>query len=96
MPLVTVKDKFQVTIPAKVRQRVDIRVGDLLEATVHRGGILLRPKAVVDRDSVANELETVLRNAPLAAADQGKSESVILTESIVDIASSRAHRKPQE
>ena len=30
MPLVTVKDKFQVTIPAKLRERVPLCVGDLL------------------------------------------------------------------
>jgi AbrB family looped-hinge helix DNA binding protein len=35
MTLITVKDKFQVTIPAKLRERIGVRVGDLMEATVH-------------------------------------------------------------
>ena len=49
MPLVTVKEKFQVTIPTKVRDQIAIHIGDILEATVEEGSIVLRPKAVVDR-----------------------------------------------
>ena len=49
MPLVTVKAKFQVTIPAGLRKDIDLREGDLMEATLVGDGILLRPKDVVDR-----------------------------------------------
>ena len=48
MPLVTVKPKFQITIPAKLRKGLDLHEGDLLEATVVGDGILFRPKEVVD------------------------------------------------
>ena len=34
MSLVTVKPKFQVTIPAKLRRGLDLREGDVMEATV--------------------------------------------------------------
>jgi AbrB family looped-hinge helix DNA binding protein len=36
MSLVSVKNKFQVVIPQKVRERIGIQVGDLLEAKVER------------------------------------------------------------
>lgn len=49
MPLVTVKNKFQVVIPAKVRQRIGIKIGDLLEATAERGKITFTPKSVIDQ-----------------------------------------------
>ncbi len=49
MPLVAVKNKYQVVIPRKVRERIRLRVGDLLEARVERGKITFTPKAVVDR-----------------------------------------------
>ena len=66
MALVTIKDKFQVTLPAKLRARIGVRVGDLMDATVHEDGILLRPKAVVDRNTVADELERMLRGTAIA------------------------------
>jgi AbrB family looped-hinge helix DNA binding protein len=56
MPLVRVKDKFQVTIPSTLRERVGLDVGDLLEARIHRGVITLTPKRVVDR-RIAEGLE---------------------------------------
>jgi AbrB family looped-hinge helix DNA binding protein len=49
MPYVKVKTKGQVTIPAEFRRDLNLKEGDLLEALVERGGILLKPKTVVDR-----------------------------------------------
>lgn len=49
MALVAVKNKYQVVIPQKIRERIRLRVGDLLEASVERGKITFTPKAVVDR-----------------------------------------------
>jgi AbrB family looped-hinge helix DNA binding protein len=63
LPLVKVKDKFQITIPAKVREEMQIAVGDLLEATIEGQTIVLKPKAVVDRaeawERVLNAMERV-------------------------------------
>lgn len=49
MPYVKVKTKGQVTIPAEFRRDLNLKEGDLLEALVERGGILLKPKTVIDR-----------------------------------------------
>lgn len=48
MPLVRVKQKFQVTIPDDIRRQAGLEVGDLLEASAKNNVITLRPK-VVDR-----------------------------------------------
>ena len=50
MSLVRVKTNSQVTIPDVIRQRLGVKVGDLLEAKVEKGSIVLRPKLVEDRD----------------------------------------------
>lgn len=50
MALVKVKEKYQVTLPAEVRQKVGLGVGDFLEADVKGKVITLTPKSVVDRD----------------------------------------------
>ena len=60
MPLVTVKNKHQVVIPAMVRKQAGIRVGDLLEAKVERGQVTFTPKSVIDR-GIAESLEDFKR-----------------------------------
>jgi len=60
MPLVTVKDKDQVVVPAMVRKQAGIRVGDLLEAKVERGKVTFTPKSVIDR-GIAESLEDFKR-----------------------------------
>jgi AbrB family looped-hinge helix DNA binding protein len=49
MPYVKIKTKGQVTIPAEFRRDLNLKEGDLLEAVVERGGIVFKPKTVVDR-----------------------------------------------
>ena len=44
MPLVKVKEKFQVTIPTELREALHLTVGDLLEATIQGQTIVLKPK----------------------------------------------------
>jgi bifunctional DNA-binding transcriptional regulator/antitoxin component of YhaV-PrlF toxin-antitoxin module len=50
MALVAVKNKYQVVIPRKVREKVPLKVGDLLEARAEHGKVTFTPKSVVDRD----------------------------------------------
>jgi len=50
VPLVKVKEKYQVTLPAAVRRKAGLNVGDLLEASVEGEKITLTPKSVVDRE----------------------------------------------
>jgi AbrB family looped-hinge helix DNA binding protein len=60
MPLVRVKEKFQVTIPAEVREAVQLAVGDILETTVQGTTIILTPKAIVDRADARHQLLEVM------------------------------------
>lgn len=50
MPLVKIKEKYQVTLPASVRKKAGVAVGDLLEAQVRGKTITLTPKMTIDRD----------------------------------------------
>lgn len=58
MPVVRVKEKFQLTLPVEVRRQAGIGVGDLLEATVQGKKITLTPKSLIDRE-LALALEDV-------------------------------------
>lgn len=49
-PLVRIKEKFQVTLPAELRTRSGLAVGDFLEVSLEQGGVItLTPKSMVDR-----------------------------------------------
>ena len=60
MPLVKVKEKFQITLPVELREVLHLAVGDLLEATIQGQTIVLKPKDVVDRIHARQQLIEVM------------------------------------
>ena len=96
MPLVTVKPRFQVTIPAGLRKGIDLREGDIMEATLVGDGILFRPKQVVDREAAAGRIGAALAVTRPSPGDAGRSEDEIMNDTIADIASSRRERRSRE
>ncbi len=93
MPFVTVRPKFQVTIPAGLRKDIGLREGDIMEATLVGNGILFRPKEVVDRDVVAQRIAARFAATQPSPADLGRSEDEIMRDSIAEIAGSRRDRR---
>ena len=50
--------KFQITIPKNIRDAVGLKVGDLVEASVGRDGIVLRQKVLIHKPvSLARQLD---------------------------------------
>lgn len=94
--LVTVKPKFQVTIPAKLRERVDLHEGDLMEASLVEGGILFSPKEVVDRAAIADEIAEIFARIKPSPEDAGRTEEEIMEDIIKDIAEMRKERRDAE
>jgi len=62
LPLVKVKEKFQITLPAELREVLHLAVGDLLEATIQDNMIVLKPKIVVDREQAWAKMEHAMAN----------------------------------
>ena len=94
--LVTVKPKFQVTIPAKLREQVDLREGDLMEASVVEDGILFSLKSVVDRNAAADRIAEIFAQIKPSPEDAGRSEEEIMEDVIGDIAEMRKERRDAE
>ncbi len=65
MNLVTVKSKFQVTIPAKLRKSINLQEGDLMEVIRVDDGILFRIKQVVNRTRLRKYLHHTLSAATM-------------------------------
>ena len=51
MPLVKIKEKGQVTLPAKIRQGVGLGTGDYVKIEMEGRRIVLTPQAIAPRDS---------------------------------------------
>ena len=49
MAIVTVKNKYQVVIPLRVRNEIGVKIGDVFEAKAEKGRIVFEPKSIVDR-----------------------------------------------
>ena len=60
LPLVKVKEKFQITLPVELREVLHLAVGDLLEATIEDNVIILKPKMVVDRAQAWAKIERAM------------------------------------
>lgn len=52
MTLTRIGPKYQVTIPKATRDAAGLSVGDFVEATVTKDGVLLRPQAVVEKSAL--------------------------------------------
>ena len=50
MPLIKVKQNFQITLPNSLRKIFNIAVGDYMEVKKHEGEIVLKPVKVVHPD----------------------------------------------
>ncbi|WP_299430804.1 AbrB/MazE/SpoVT family DNA-binding domain-containing protein [uncultured Meiothermus sp.] len=75
VPVVTVKTKFQVTIPQEVREVLGIAEGDLLEAKVENGKIVLTPKELIDRRAAAfRRMEALGERVRKRLAREGMTE----------------------
>ena len=93
MPLVTVKPKFQVTIPARLRGDINLHEGDVMEATIVGGGILLRPADGVNRNAAANRIAAAFAATAPSPEDAGRSEAELMEDTIADIADARRERR---
>jgi AbrB family looped-hinge helix DNA binding protein len=60
-PLTKITSNFQVTLPAAARKALGLKLGDVLEATVQRGAVVLRPKVVLVRDAFDQQLRRDLQ-----------------------------------
>jgi AbrB family looped-hinge helix DNA binding protein len=71
MEVVTIKTKFQIVIPQRIREQVQVDIGDILEARVENGKITFTPKSLIDRH-LAEGLEDARRgrtHGPYATAE---------------------------
>lgn len=73
MPVVKIRTNRQVTIPKSVFDEAGLQEGGFVEVTRHRGHILIKPKALIDRDAVLTPAEAALVRKGEAQLRKGES-----------------------
>jgi AbrB family looped-hinge helix DNA binding protein len=91
MTLVTVKTKYQVTLPASIRKQAGLAVGDILEAKVVGKEITLSPKSVIDRD-LALALEDVRKGRTHGPFNSAEEAIAFLHRSVRGLRRKRARK----
>ena len=74
MPLATVKPKFHVTMPAKLRKDIDLREGDIMEVTLVGDATLVKPRAMVNKNAVVDRIAARIAAPRSPCDDRGPSE----------------------
>ena len=65
MPLIKIKEKYQVTIPASIRKKLPLNVGDVLQAELEDDHIVLKPQLVMDKARSWERFRAVLQKTAL-------------------------------
>ena len=81
MALMRVRAAAQLTLPAEVRKALNVKEGDYLEAEIVKGGVLLKPVAVVERERAWRRMQEIAARVkdlkPVAGEDMLKKEKDI-------------------
>ena len=84
MSMVKVLRNGQITVPKGLRRVLRIKEGDILEVSLEKAGVLLKPKALVDKESVLSKKgQTKLREA-LEEYKAGKVKSFRRAQDLIE------------
>jgi len=94
MPLVKVIRHGQITLPVELREELDIREGDYLEAELEGKAIVLRPKVLLDREDAVKALHKIM--SEVQSRTKGVPPEVIeqeVAEAIREVRKEKHHAK---
>jgi len=90
MTLMRVRRAAQLTLPSDIRQALNVKEGDYLEASVTPEGVLLKPVAVVQRERAYQRIKEI--SAQVVDAQPNPAEDITAEEERIaeDV---KAHRR---
>lgn len=92
MSLVKLKGKGQMTLPVEIREQLSLDEGDLLEANVEKGRIVLTPKTVIDRAAAFARMNAIATKAEKRWRAEGKTDEEmeqLINETVEEVRSER-------
>ena len=82
MTIIKIRERAQITLPANVRRALKVGEGDYLEAEVVEGRLMLKPVALVDRETARARLEALLRGSRYVGPGPEPSEDEVMEEAV--------------
>lgn len=92
MTLMRVRRAAQLTLPAEVRQALNVQEGDYLEAQIVEGGVLLKPVSVVERTRAWQRIEDTLSRVRDIAPDS-QEDNTAEEQKIADEVTEHRHKR---
>ena len=93
MPMITLEGRGRVTIPSALRRELQINPGDVLDASIEKGRLVMTPREGLDRKEAVRRVKAVFRGIRVAQEDIGKSEKEIMEEVIREVDAMREEKK---
>ena len=92
--LTRLSTNYQVVVPKAARDALGLKSGDLLEARVERGGVMLRPKVLTDRPTLTQLKKDIEESKAAVKAGRvlGPFKSAGAAMKAVNASARRAHR----
>ena len=94
MPLVKVIRHGQITLPADLREKLDIEEGDYLEAELEGKAIVLRPQMLLNREDAVKALHQIMSD--VQGQTKGVGPEVIereVAEAVREVRKQKHHAK---
>ena len=89
MTIIKIRERAQITLPAEVRRALKVESGDYLEAEVVEGGLMLKPVALVDRETAKARLKELLRGSRYVGPAPGPSDDDVMEEAVQAVKETR-------
>jgi len=80
---VRVQEKGQITIPLKIRKKLNLKRGDLVVFVETDEGVLVKPASVVPDDQLRSEVLAVVRSIREKFADYSADEIEVLVDDAI-------------
>jgi AbrB family looped-hinge helix DNA binding protein len=94
MTLVRLRERAQITLPQELRDALKLKQGDYLEAEVVEGKLILKPVAVITRETARQELLEMLSGpSRWKGPSPEPSEDELIEEIVSDIKEERRKRR---
>jgi len=83
MPVVKILRHGQITLPKEIRKILGVEEGDLLEVGLENARVVLRPKVLVDKESVLSDAGEVKIKEALEALERKEVKEFDNVEDLV-------------
>ncbi len=96
MTLVKLKQKGQMTLPTELRETLALNEGDLLEATIEDGKIMLTPMLLINRDTAFARIAAIAEQAEASWRNDDISNEEMEAMILAEVRQARVDRKTEE